>query len=73
MTDQHASPTENENVMDYSEHERTYGMFMVGAKWASIICIAILIGMAFGFFAGFGLIGGALMFLIVVVASKFIL
>ena len=73
MADQHASPTENENVMDYSEHERTYDMFMVGAKWLTIICVALLIGMAFGFFAGFGLIGGTLMFLIVCVASKFIL
>lgn len=73
MADQNASPTENENVMDYGEHERTYDMFMVGAKWLTIICVAILVGMAFGFFAGFGLIGGTLMFLIVCVASKFIL
>lgn len=73
MADQHASSTENENAMDYSEHERTYDLFMVGTKWLTIICIAILIGMAFGFFAGFGLIGGTLMFLIVCVVSKFIL
>lgn len=73
MADQNSSSTENNSVMDYSEHERTYDMFMIGAKWLTIICVAILIGMAFGFFAGFGLIGGTLMFLIVCAASKFIL
>lgn len=73
MADQNASPTEENSVMDYDEHERTYDMFMVGAKWLTIICCAILIGMAFGFFAGFGLIGGTLVAIIVCIASKFIL
>lgn len=73
MAEQNSSSTEDNSVMDYNEHERTYDMFMIGAKWLTIICVAILVGMAFGFFAGFGLIGGTLMFLIVCVASKFIL
>jgi len=73
MADQNSSSTKENSVMDYNEHERTYDMFMIGAKWLTIICVAILIGMAFGFFAGMGLIGGTLVFLIVCAASKFIL
>lgn len=63
--------SKNENVMDYAEHDRTYSMFLVGAKWLTIISCAILIGMAFGFFAGAGLIGGTLIAIISCVIAKF--
>jgi Bacterial aa3 type cytochrome c oxidase subunit IV len=33
--------------MDYSEHERTYGGFLVFAKWAVILNVLILVGMAY--------------------------
>lgn len=64
--------TNKEDVMDYAEHDRTYNMFLIGAKWGTIICCAIMIGMAFGFFAGAGLIGGTLIAIIVCVLAKFI-
>ncbi len=70
MADQDTSSTEENSVMDYDEHERTFDMFMIGTKWLTIICVALLVAMAFGFFAGFGFFGGVLVFLIVLVASK---
>jgi len=33
-------------AMDYSEHEKTYQMFLVLAKWTSIATAAILVFMA---------------------------
>ena len=32
--------------MDYAEHEKTYNMFLVLAKWTTIGCVAILVFMA---------------------------
>ena len=60
------------SVMDYAEHERTYGMFLTGSKWLTIITCALLIGMAFGFFAGGGFLGGLIVFLAVNIAAYFI-
>lgn len=32
--------------MDYSEHEKTYKLFLVLAKWTTIVSVAILVFMA---------------------------
>ncbi len=32
--------------MDYAEHEKTYQMFLVLAKWTTIVTVAILVLMA---------------------------
>ena len=61
------------NAMDYSEHERTYDIFLKFAIWTTAGCIALLIAMAFGFFAGGGLIGGTLLFLVLMIACFFAL
>ncbi len=61
------------NAMDYPEHERTYGIFLKFAVWMIAGCIALLIAMAFGFFAGGGLIGGTLLFIILMAACFFAL
>lgn len=71
MADNNTTNKDENSVMDYSEHERTYDLFMVGAKWLTIICVALLIAMAFGFFGGFGLLGGTLLFFILCIAAKF--
>jgi hypothetical protein len=34
------------SAMDYSEHERTYEMFLGLVKWGSIFVVALLVGMA---------------------------
>lgn len=59
-----AGADSGEVVMDYPEHERTYELFLIGSKWLTIICCALLIAMAFGFFAGGGFFGGLIVFII---------
>lgn len=59
--------------MDYPEHERTYGMFVAMSKWGVIACAALLIAMAFGFFAGGGLFGGVIAFAALIILAYFIL
>jgi hypothetical protein len=33
-------------AMDYAEHEKTYKLFLVLAKWTTIVSVAILVFMA---------------------------
>lgn len=74
MADQHTNnASDHSAVMDYPEHERTYNMFLAGAKWGTILCVALMIGMAFGFFAGGGFIGGTIVFIAVTILAWFIL
>jgi len=66
----HISTSDN-SVMDYREHEKTYAMFLAGSKWLTVLCIALLIGMAFGFFAGGGFFGGLIVFAAVAALGYF--
>lgn len=52
-----------ESAMDYPEHENTYDMFLKVTKYGTIFCIALLIAMAFGFFAA-GWFGGIVSFIV---------
>ena len=61
------------NAMDYSAHERTYSGFLKLTKWTIAGCVSLLIAMAAGFFAGFGLFGGILVFAILSLASYFVI
>lgn len=63
----------NEPVMDYEEHERTYAMFLTGTKWVSAATVSLLIAMAFGFFAGGGLFGGFIVFVLLLILAWFML
>jgi len=69
---QPSGPAETGAEMDYSEHERTYAMFLSMSKWLVILCAALLIGMAFGFFAGGGLFGGIVVFVILTILGYFL-
>lgn len=64
-----SGPLEMGANMDYAEHERTYTGFLALAKYGSLFCVALLIFMAFFFFAsggGFiGFIASGILFLIV--------
>lgn len=72
-----AEPADSSNeappAMDYAEHERTFSLFLTITKWGTIATVALLIAMAFGFFAGGGLIGGTLVFFALMVLSWFML
>lgn len=60
-------------VMDYAEHEKTYEMFLSGSKIVTVTSVALLAAMAFGFFAGGGFIGGSVVFIALLILSWFIL
>ncbi len=67
-----AGPVEMGADMDYAEHERTYKGFLILAKYGSLVCAAILIGMAFGFFVG-GFFSGTIVFILACIVGAFIL
>ena len=49
-----SGPVEVGADMDYSEHEKTYSGFLGLAKYGTLFCVALLIAMAFFFFATAG-------------------
>ena len=71
MTEEHSGPAELGAPMDYREHEKTYGMFLAGAKYGSILIAALLISMAAGFFGHAGLLGGFFIFIVLSVLGTF--
>lgn len=73
MAEHPSGPSEVGAPMDYSEHEKTYGVFIAGAKYGSLGIIALLVFMAFYFFTGAGVIASALVFLIVCALGAYIL
>lgn len=64
---------EVKNAMDYPEHERTYDGFLLVTKWSVIFLVALMLGMAFGFFGGGGLVGGTLVLIALCVIAWFLL
>ncbi len=66
-------PVELGAEMDYGEHEKTYSIFLNITKYLCIVSAALLIAMACGFFAGFGLISSTLLFVLIVAAGSYIL
>lgn len=73
MADNHPSgPAETGAEMDYAEHERTYAMFLSMSKWLVIVCVALLVAMAFGFFANGGLFGGIIVFVALTILAYFL-
>ncbi|MFB9979143.1 aa3-type cytochrome c oxidase subunit IV [Mesorhizobium kowhaii] len=65
-------PVELGAKMDYAEHDRTYAGFLMLAKYGSLFCLAILLAMAFGFFAG-GFFSATILFVLILAAGAFIL
>lgn len=59
------------NAMDYPEHNKTYDTFLWLTKWGVAFCVALMVAMSFGFFAGGGLFGGTLLMIILMVISYF--
>lgn len=69
-----AGPVEIGGEMDYAEHEKTYGGFLALAKYGTLFCVALLIAMAFFFFATSGgvinfLFSTVLMLLVIAVGA----
>jgi hypothetical protein len=72
MTEHPTGPSEIGAPMDYREHEKTYSLFLAGAKLLSLLVAALLIAMAAGFFGHAGLVGGTLIFFVLAVAGVFL-
>ncbi|MGV1789838.1 aa3-type cytochrome c oxidase subunit IV [Rhizobium lusitanum] len=73
MAEHHTGPVETGAAMDYKEHEKTYNLFVSGAKVGSAIVAALLIAMAAGFFGHAGFLGGILIFIVLSIASIILL
>ncbi|WP_214472342.1 aa3-type cytochrome c oxidase subunit IV [Mesorhizobium sp. dw_380] len=65
-------PVELGAKMDYAEHDRTYAGFLRLAKYGSLFCGALLLAMAFGFFAG-GFFSATILFILIMAVGTFIL
>ncbi|WP_137929066.1 aa3-type cytochrome c oxidase subunit IV [Mesorhizobium comanense] len=65
-------PVELGAKMDYAEHDRTYAGFLALAKYGSLFCGALLLAMAFGFFAG-GFFSATILFILILAVGAFIL
>jgi small-conductance mechanosensitive channel len=70
MAEQMSGPVETGAEMDYSEHEKTYEMFLAGAKYGTIIVVALLIAMAAYFFTSAGAIASFLLFLVLSIGGS---
>ncbi|AGB42801.1 aa3-type cytochrome c oxidase subunit IV [Mesorhizobium australicum] len=67
-----SGPVELGAKMDYAEHDRTYAGFLALAKYGSLFCGALLLAMAFGFFAG-GFFSALILFVLILAVGAFIL
>jgi len=72
-SDTPSGPIEMGAEMDYREHEKTYSMFLVLAKYFTLVCAALLIAMVAGFFWGFGFFSAAVLFVLICAVGGFLL
>ncbi|MFK7902211.1 MAG: aa3-type cytochrome c oxidase subunit IV [Nitratireductor sp.] len=66
-----AAKNTEKNAMHYPEHEATYELFIWLSKWGIAFCCFLMVAMAVGFEMGGGFIGGTIIFIISMIASKF--
>lgn len=59
--------------MDYSEHEKTYSMFLALAKYGTLHTITLLIAMAAFFFTGAGFFSSFILFIILSAIGVYLL
>ena len=59
-------PVETGARMDYPEHEKTYKTFIALAQYSSLVCLALLAAMAFGFFTNAGFFSSTILFVAIV-------
>ncbi len=64
-----AGPAETGAEMDYAEHEKTYDLFLAVIKYSSLVVVAILVAMAFGFFTSAGFFSSTVLFILISVVG----
>lgn len=73
MAEENPGPVETGAEMDYAEHDKTYEMFLALTKYCTLACVAIIIGMAVGFFTAAGFITATITAIIVAAVGYYIL
>lgn len=73
MSEHHTGSVEVGAPMNYSEHEKTYNLFLSATKFGTIALCALMIAMAAGFFTAAGFFGGFIVFVVLLVAGTIIL
>ncbi|MGC4026852.1 MAG: aa3-type cytochrome c oxidase subunit IV [Mesorhizobium sp.] len=68
-----SGPVEVGAAMDYSEHDKTYNMFLGLTKYGTLFCVALMVAMAFGFFTSAGLISSVILFALICLVGGFLL
>lgn len=68
-----SGPVELGAEMDYAEHDKTFVMFIGLAKYGSLICAALLLAMAFGFYTSAGFFSALVLFVLICVVGWFVL
>ena len=66
-------PVETGATMDYPEHEKTYSMFLALTKYVVLICAALLIAMAFGFFTPAGFASSTILFVLICAVGVYLI
>jgi hypothetical protein len=66
-------PVEMGAEMDYSEHEKTYSLFIGLTKYVTLITVALLIAMAFGFFTSAGFFSATILFILLSAVGAYLL
>ena len=59
--------------MDYPEHEKTYSLFLGLAKYSTLLTVALLIAMAFGFFTSAGFFSATILFILISAVGAYLL
>jgi len=73
MAEQDNGPVETGAEMDYAEHEKTYDLFLAIAKYGTLACVVILIGMAVGFFTAAGFFTATILAIILFAVGYYLL
>jgi hypothetical protein len=69
MAEHKSGPVELGAPMDYKEHEKSYDLFIKGAKYGTMIIVFLMIAMAVGFFTTAGFLFSVLLFIILSVGG----
>jgi cytochrome c oxidase subunit IV len=70
MADYSYELNEDGAPMDYPQHQQTYSMFLLLTKWGILFNVSLLLAMVVGFFMGGGLVGGILVFIVLMFIAK---
>lgn len=73
MSEEKSGPVELGAEMDYAEHEKTYEFFLAAAKWGTMVVVALLVAMAFGFFTSAGFFSATLLFILLSALGYYLL